>query len=73
MHGMVEIHWYSSCCTVLARMKIKPSVVATIVYGSSFSSWVQVVATTCTNPSSGVTIAATSKPSTESGPVRMAT
>ena len=45
MHGMVEIHWYSSGSTLLARMRIKQSVAATIVYGLSFSSWVQVVTT----------------------------
>ena len=36
MHSMVEIHWNSSCSTLLARMRIKPSVVATIVFGVSF-------------------------------------
>ena len=33
---VVEIHWYSSCSTLPARMRIKPSVVATIVFGVSF-------------------------------------
>ena len=38
-----------------------------------FSIWVQVAMTTCTNPSSGVTIASTIRHSMKSGPVRMAT
>ena len=47
-------------------------VVATIVFGVSFSIGLQVAMTVCANPSSGVTIAST-WPLTKSGPERMAT
>ena len=41
--------------------------------GVSFSIGLQVTMTICTNPSSGVTIASTLRPSTKSGPETMAT
>ena len=55
-----------------SRVRTKPGVAATIVFGVSFLIELQVAMTTCTNPSSGVTVAST-WPSTKSGPERMAT
>ena len=58
--------------TVLSRF-IGTVIAAPIVLGVSVSMGYRWAMTTCTNPSSGVTVASTLRPPVESGPERMAT